>query len=236
MGSVLGGAKAGAVGSLWLAGSVSLFNALVLVYFKNSTLSLLSTYSQCSALGPASQAGTAERCFSTLLYPGIPIYDFVRTLVIAMVFALTIGVYFDYIPGRAYWTRTLLASLIMLILMFFIGLYGIAADAEQEALLVSFELVAVLVYGVIFAKLYRRFTREVEFQSQKTSLIKILVDRRDLTGRKRTFSVNSTHKVKAVTEGKPFKEWLVSGGVSVENPKESETKIKIVGDGLLKVA
>jgi len=236
LGSLLGGVKAGAVASLWFAGSISVFNALVLLSFKSTTISLLSTYSQCSGSGSASQTGSAESCFSTLLFPGVPQYDFLRTAIIAMFFALSIGMYFDYLPGPSYTRKTLLVSLIMLLLMFFLGMYGIVADAGQEILMVSFELVAALLYAVVFARLYRRFTREVEFQSQKPGLMKIMVDRRDLTDRKRTFSTNSTHKVEAVSEGKPFKEWLMSGGVSVENSREAQTTLKIVGDGLLKAA
>lgn len=225
MGSVLGGLKAGSVSSLWFAGSVSVFNALVLLSFKSATLGTLATYAQCAV---------PESCFSTLLFPGIPLYDFVRTLVIAVLFAVTIGMYFDYIPGSSYTRKALLVSLLMLVVMFFLGLYGLVADELQLAIMVTFEVVGAAVYAVIFAQLYRRFTREVEFQSQKTALMKIMVDRRDLTGRKRTFTVNSTHRVEAVSEGRPFKEWLVSGGVSVGEPREPKTTLRVVGNGLLK--
>ncbi|MDA4114153.1 MAG: hypothetical protein OK474_08925 [Thaumarchaeota archaeon] len=235
MGSILAGLKAGAAASLYFAASVSVFNALILLSFKSDVLAALETSSpQCSTTIPAGQVGSAQYCFSELLFPGIPLYDFVRTLIIAIFFAISIGIYFDYIPGRSYVRRTLLVSFIMLLVMLFLGLYGLVADGLQEILMVSFELVAAALYAVIFAQLYRRFTREVEFQSQKTNLIKIKVDKRDLTGRKRTFSTNSTHEVEAVSEGKPFKEWLVSGGVSVKDPKDPKTRMKIVGDGLLK--
>jgi len=225
LGSLLGGFKAGIVAGAWLAGSVSVFNALVLLSFKSATLTALGTVQDCN--------GDVEGCFSRLLYPGIPEYDFFRILIIAVLSALSIGLYFDFIPGRSYFVKTLLASLIMLLLMLFLGLVGIAADAQQELLMVTFELFAVALYGLIFALLYRRFTREVEFQSQKGST-KIIVDRRDLTGKKRTFGYNSSHKVEAVSDGRPFKGWLVSGGVSVAEPKQATTTIKIVGDGLLK--
>lgn len=235
MGSILGGVKAGVVASLFFAASVSVFNVLILLSFKNDVLAALETTAtnQCSSALSAG-VGSAEYCFSTLIYPGIPLYDFVRTLIIAIFFSLSIGIYFDYIPGRSYPRKTLLVSFIMLLVMLFLGLYGIVADGLQELLMVSFELVAAVIFAVIFAQLYRRFTREVEFQSQKTALMKILVDKRDMTGRKRTFSNNSTHKVEAVSEGKPFKEWLVSGGVVVKNPKDPKTTIRVIGDGLLK--
>ncbi len=238
MGSILGGLKAGAVASIFFAGSASAFNALILLSFRSDVITYLDSTSpsQCSSAVTAGLVGSGEYCFSTLLYPGIPFYDFVRTLIIAIFFSLSIGIYFDYIPGRSYTRKALLASLIMLVVMLFLGLYGLVTDGLQEVLMVSFEIVAAAIFAVVFAQLYRRFTREVEFQSQRTASMKVMVDRRDLTGRKRTFSTNSTHKVEAVSEGKPFKEWLVSGGVSVKEPKESKTTIRVVGDGLLKAA
>ena len=236
MGSIVAGLKAGAVASFYFAASVSVFNVLILLSFKNDVFAALETNSQCSATVTAGQVGSVQYCFSELLFPGIPLYDFVRTLIIAIFFAISIGIYFDYIPGRTYIRKTLLVSFIMLLAMLFLGLYGLVADGLQEILMVSFEFVSALLYAVIFAQLYRRFTREVEFQSQKTNLIKIKVDKRDLTGRKRTFATNSTHEVEAISEGKPFREWLTSGGVSVKDPKAPKTEMTIIGDGLLKAA
>lgn len=66
--------------------------------------------------------------------------------------------------------------------------------------------------------------------------MKISVDKRALTGKKRTFNVNSTHNVEAVADGKQFKEWLVSGGVIVKDPRDPKTTFKVTGDGLLKAA
>jgi len=228
LGTFIGGAKAGVVASVWFAGSVSAFNALILLVFKSDAIRLLNTYSQC--------AGTAESCFSSLLFPGIPEYDFLRTFIIGVFFALSIGIYFDYIPGRTYTMRALLPSLIMLLLMLFLNMYGIVADTQQAALMLVFEMVGATVYAVIFAWVYRRVTREVEFQSQKAGQMKIVMDKRDVTGKKRTFSTNSTHSVEATSEGKPFKEWLVSGGVRVNDAREPKTKITVTGDGLLKAA
>ena len=237
MGSIIGGLKAGTVASLYFAGSASVFNALILLSSKSEVISYIETNSpaQCSAAVPAGLAGSGEACFSTLLYSGIPQFDFIRIFVIAFFFSLSIAIYFDFIPGSTYTRRTLLASLIMLIVMFFLSLYGLVIDGVQQLLMISFEIVGAVFFAVIFAQLYRKFTREVEFQTQKAGM-KIKIDKRDVTGKKRTFTTNSTHKIAASSEGKPFREWLVSGGVSVRAPKESETTIKIIGDGLLKAA
>jgi len=228
VGSFIGGAKAGAVASLYFAGSISLFNILVLFAFKNEVTSYLAqNYSTC--------AGTAEACFSTLVFPGVPLYDFVRTLVVAMLFAVAIGLYFDYLPGSSYFRKSILAALIMLTAMLFLDLFGIVTSQIQEVLMVAFETFAAILYAVVMARLYRRFTREVEFQTASPAG-KIIVDRRDLTGRKRTFSTNSKHKVEAAGELKTFRGWLVSGGVAVKEPKQEKTTMIVSGDGLLKLA
>lgn len=232
MGSLPGGLKAGFVGSVFLAASISAFNAAVLFAFKAEVLSVLAS---TTSLDCSSSPAVTQSCFNNLIVPGIPEYDFVRILIVAMCFSLTMGMYFDYIPGSSYSRKTLTASFVMLIVMLFLMLYGIVADATEEVLMVSFELVVVAVFAVIFANLYRRFTREVEFQAQRTGL-KLMVDRRDLTGKKRTFTNNSSHSVEAVSDGKQFRGWLVSGGVTVESAKSPKTRMRIAGDGLLKTA
>jgi hypothetical protein len=236
VGSALAGAKAGAFASLYFAGSISLFNILLLFSFKNQALSYLATnFQSCSNNGPATVAGTAEYCFSNLIFPGVPLYDFARSVVVALLFAVAMGLYFDYLPGPTYIRRTLLVALIMLVAMLFLDLFGIVTSQLQEVLMITFEGVAAVVYALIMARLYRSFTREVEFQTIPSSG-KVVVDSRDLTGKRKTFMVNSEHKVKAAGELKTFKGWLVSGGVTVKEPKQPETSILIGGDGLLKLA
>lgn len=235
MGSAIAGAKAGAVASLYFAGSISLFNLLLLLAYKSqATAYLMQAYSTCASVGPASTPGTAAYCFSNLLFPGVLLYDFVRIAVVSILFAVAIGVYFDYLPGPNYTRRVLLAALIMLVAMLFLDLFGLVTSEVQEVLMVTFEGLATLFYAVIMSRLYRRFTREVDFQSVAPAG-KVVVDRRDLTGKKRTFRINSNHKVEAAGELKSFKGWLVSGGVVVKEPKQLKTSILVNGDGLLKL-
>jgi hypothetical protein len=228
VGSALAGAKAGAVASLYFAGSVSLFNILLLLTFKAQVISYLQTFSDCAG-------SAAQSCLSVLVIEVIPIDDFLRTLVVAMLFAVATGVYFDYLPGPTYSRKTLLMSIIMLVAMLFLDLYGVVTSVTQEVAMVAFELMAVVFYALIMARLYRRFTREVEFQTV-TPAGRVVVDHRDLTGKKRTFSVKSSHKVEAAGELKTFRGWLVSGGVTVKEPKETKTSILVTGDGMLKLA
>lgn len=234
MGSVIAGVKAGAVASLCFASSVSLFNILLLYSFKGQVLAFLTQNypTTCPASATPGVAGTAESCFAVIVGTGVLQSDLLRLAVIAMLFAVGIGVYFDFLPGRTYFRRTFIVVPIIVIGLLFLGLYGLVTDTTQLVLMVVFESGAAFLYAVILAWLYRRFTREVEFQGSATS--KIMVDRRDVTGKKRTFTINSTHKLVAADE-KTFRGWLVSGGLTVNEPREAKTSLKVTGDGLLKL-
>ncbi len=236
MGSVLAGARAGAVASLYFAGSVSLFNLLLLYSFKTQVLAYLAQNypSTCSAAATSSSTGSAESCFTDIVINGVVTADFLRVAVIGMVFALVIGLYFDQLPGRSYLSRALLASLVMLIGMLFLGLYGLVIDETQALLMILFQSGSAFLYAAIIARLYRHFTREIEFQNPAKS-VKVLVDGRDVTGKKRTFTVNSNHKLELGGDQVTFKGWSVSGGLTVKEPKEQKTTLRVTGDGILKV-
>jgi hypothetical protein len=90
-------------------------------------------------------------------------------------------------------------------------------------------------YGFILGRLYRRYTRMVRFESADEATLRIMIDGKDYTGRSRTFAYTSTHKARAeASGGLVFKEWNVSGGVTVEDPRSFETLMEVSGDGLLK--
>ncbi len=234
MGSVIAGVKAGAVASLCFASLVSLFNILLLYSFKAQVLTFLTQNypSTCPASATPGVAGTAESCFTEIVNIGVPEADLLRLAVIAMLFAVGIGVYFDYLPGRSYFSRTFLVVPIIVIGLLFLGLYGLVTNSTQLELMVVFESGSACLYAAIIASLYRRFTREVEFQGSPTS--KIMVDSRDVTGKKRTYAVNSSHKLAAGDE-KTFRGWLVSGGLTVGEPREVKTSLLVKGDGVLRM-
>ena len=132
MGSVLAGVKAGAVASVYFAGSISLFNILLLYAFKSQVLSyLLQNYCHvhggaAGVAGPpnrASPSSCAPACFSTTCQDG-------RRWRCSS--PVAIGVYFDFLPGRTYMRRTLLVALIMLVAMLFLGVYGLVTSTVQE--------------------------------------------------------------------------------------------------------
>jgi hypothetical protein len=149
------------------------------------------------------------------------------------VVAASFGVFFEHLPGRGYGTRATSVALVLLILILLLGA-GIVTSAEQHYILVAFELFGTIGYASILARFYRRYTREVKLEAPDYPGTSVLVDNRNYTGKMRTFSVHSSHSVRATSEEKTFKEWLVSGGVSVEDPHSFETTMTVEGDGLLK--
>ena len=75
----------------------------------------------------------------------------------------------------------------------------------------------------------------MKFDSEDENSLKIIVDGRNLTGKTRTFHLRSSHEVKGETsEDSAFKEWAISGGVSIEDPRSFRTSIDVNGDGVLK--
>lgn len=233
MGSARAGAKAGVITSLYFSSAAVALNATVLLAFKSQVLTALAASSTtCSQPGPASQTGTAEFCFSSLFTSALPVF-FVGLLAISFLASVFFGAYFEFIPGKSYLRKALLISLLMLVVMLNFVL-PIAGDSQEELLMITFEVALAAGYAVAEARMYRRFTREVEFQSSDPSKLKVMIGRRNQTGKKRTFSVNSTQAVHASAEGRQFRGWLVSGGVSVEDPKSPVATMKVLGDGLLK--
>jgi len=237
MGSALAGAKAGSVAALYFAGSTTLFNVLLLLTFKSDVLTYLSQNfpSTCPSVATSGISGTADTCFTEILEGDIPITDFVRVGVIALIFAVIIGVYFDYLPGKKYVVRTLAGSAIMVISMLFLGLNGVETDQLQVILMVAFQCGSSLPYALVMARLFRRFSREVQFSAPDGGG-KIFVDKRNVTGKTRTFGLNSSHSIEVAGSERSFRGWLVSGGVTVKEPKQQKTAMRVAGDGLLRIA
>ncbi len=156
--------------------------------------------------------------------------------VFGIVFGGLYGMYYEFLPGQGYRIRAVAIGMGLLIVMLVFGVAGVTADQTQKAIMDAFDTVAMLVYAVIIAHFYRRYTRSVEFESPDPERLKITVDGKDYTGKVKTLSLHSTHTVRAPSESGAFKGWLVSGGVSVLDPKSFETTIRVDGDGLLKIS
>ena len=224
MGSAFAGVKAGILAGMVYAGSIGLFNVLLLYTLKGDVLQFLSANlpSACGGVAGGSLP-TPEECFSSVVLVYIPYFTFLG-FVISLVFAAAYGILYEHLPGHSQRVKAASIALLLLIALLYLGLAGL-----------SFEYTARILISFILGGLYRRYTRSVEFVSQDENSLKIIVDGRNLTGKTRTFHLRSSHEVKGETsEDSSFKEWAISGGVSIEDPKSFRTTIEVNGDGMLK--
>jgi hypothetical protein len=228
--SPFAGAKAGIVGAAFFTAVVGLFNFVFLETLKSTSLADLSkTAAGCTT--------TPETCFNNIIVINLPYAVLLPCATLGVLFGVLYGMYFEYIPGKGYAIRAIGISLIFLIVLIVIGSAGnaTATDETELATIRAFDTVALIGYAYIISKLYRRLTREVNFESPSDKL-KIEVDGRNYTHKMKTLSLHSSHKLKAPTDKGVFHQWLVSGGVSVDDPRSPETKMKVEGDGLLKIS
>lgn len=231
MGSGFAGVKAGILAGVFLAASIAIFNLVLLYAEKGQVMQYLSQVSYCA--GTNSTVSTPDGCFSTIVNVSLPVNAF-KVVVIAIFFAGLYGLYFERIPSRHYVIKAIIVSLLVLVTILLFETAGVSTDYLQTVALFVFDLFAVYVFAFITARLYRRYTREVRFDSARQ--LKITVDGHDCTGKTRTFSLHSSHTVRAPIESGAFKEWLFSGGVTVEDPRSFETQMRVDGDGLLRIA
>jgi len=228
--------KAGILAGIVFSGSIGLFNVLLLYLLRADVLQFLST-NLASACGGARAGGalpTPEECFSSVIAVYVPFFSALG-FVVSLVFAAMYGIFFEYLPGQSYRVRAGSVGLLLLIALLYLGLAGLSFEYLARVVISLFDLAITAVYAVILGTLYKRYTRVVEFVSQDEESLKIIVDGRNLTGKRRTFHLRSSHEVKGVTKGESsFKEWATSGGVSVEDAKSFKTTIEVEGDGMLK--
>jgi hypothetical protein len=199
--------------------------------FSGSVLQMFQSNPLCTG-----GSATPQDCFSTLLTADIPSLVVFPIAVFGILFGGLYGIYYEFLPGHGYRIKAVAAGMGMLIMILFFGVAGLTTDQTQKAIMDAFDTVAMLVYAVIIAHFYQKYTRQVEFESPDPEKLKITVDGKNYTGKVKTFSVHSTHKIRAPSESGAFKGWLVSGGVSVLDPRSFETTMRVDGDGLLKIS
>jgi hypothetical protein len=232
LGSTLAGVKAGVIAGIVLVGVDTLSNALMLYFLRSDVLTIIT-----GQYGAACPQGTLDSCYLSLFQVYLPLVAFV-----GFFFAVAIGGIFgwayDSMPGTWARNKSIFAALftfaIFLSSPFYLGLdlAGIPFNALTEELTIAVLAVLSAVFGLLLGKMYTRYTRVVDIQSGDRSL-QVLVGGRNMTGTKRTFATTSSHEVKATGEGQ-FREWSVSGGVTVEDPKSRETTMEVNGDGLIR--
>jgi len=229
--SGLAGAKAGILGGIFFGAAVGLFNIALLEIFSGSVLQAFQTSALCTTA-----TVTPQDCLSSLLTTYIPTFVIFPTAISGILLGALYGMYFEFLPGRGYEIRAVAIGMAMLIVLLVFGVAGVTADQTQRAIMYAFDTFAMLVYALIVARFYRKYTREVKFESSKPQKLKITVDKKNYTGKTKTLSFHSTHTVRAPSESGAFHQWLVSGGVSVLDAKSFETTMRVEGDGLLQIS
>ncbi len=237
MGSFFAGIKAGTLGGIFYVGGLGIFNAVLLLALKSQVIAYINqdqTFHQLCSPGTALNMTGLNQCFSSVLIDYIPVLAFVGFFV-ALFYCGLFGMFYEWFPGRGTTGKGELISGIIGLNIVYFGFYGFAFDVESDLATGTFLIIWTLLLGYLVGKLYTRYTRSVVFQSQDPNLLKILVDGKNLTGKTRTFATTSSHKIRAeVTDDASFKEWEISGGVSLEDARSFETIMEVNGDGLLK--
>jgi hypothetical protein len=229
----LAGAKAGILGGIFFAAAAGLFNIVLLEVFRSSVLAAFQANVLCTT-----PPTTPQDCLSTVLQADIPSIVMFPIAVLGIVFGALYGLYFEFLPGKGYRIRAVGIGMLMLIAMILFDVAGntTTTDVTQLSIMRSFDSIAMIGYALVIARYYKRFTREVKFESPNPERLKISVDGRNWTGKVKTLAVHSEHTIKAPSESGAFKEWHVSGGVSVLDSKSFETTMRVDGAGLLKIS
>lgn len=226
MGSFLAGIKAGTLSGIVYIGVNAFFNAFLLVSLKPTVLEVISKTNYCGISG-------VEDCFSLVLAYYVPFIAFVGFF-IALLYSGVFGLWYEKFPGSWFVKGETIAAVVGLNLIFF-GYSGFYFDSVSLAAGGIFFLAWTATFGYIVGELYKRYTRLVSFESEDPETLKVLLDGRELTGQTRTLAFTSTHKLRAeVSDGASFKEWVSSGGISMEDTRSFETTFEVNGDGLVR--
>jgi hypothetical protein len=229
MGSLLGGVKAGTLsGGLYFGGAAA-FNAFLLFAFKADVLNSISqSYPQnCPPVH------SIDGCFSSVV-SSLPYIAFLGFLV-SLFFVGLFGRFYESVPGGSPLVRGEVTAVLVGFALVLLGLTGARLGALTTDGLAIFYAVWTVLYGAVLGRLYRSYTRSVRFETTDKNLVRVVIDGNDYTGKSRTFARSSVHRIRAkVAKGTSFREWDVSGGVTVEDSRALETTIEVNGDGLLR--
>lgn len=230
--------KAGTLSGLIYVGGTAIFNVFLLYALKPQVLDLIQQqYSTLCAPGTAINATTSvEDCFASVVAVDVPYIAFIAFFVV-LTYAGIFGIVYDSIPGRS---STVKGEVFAAVAGCNLLVFGLTAYVFDEPSLVAsgtFLAVWTLIFGYFLAMLYRRYTRLVTIESQDPSLLRVVVDGKNLTGKRRTFALTSSHKLRAeLADDASFREWEVTGGLSVEDSRSFETVVEVNGEGSIKGA
>ncbi len=213
---------------------MAVFNAALLYFLKPDVL-LVITQSYSSTCAPVASvnATSVEDCFASVLAVDVPYLAFVGFFV-TLLYSGIFGRYYDLLPMKSATLKGEIVAAVVGVNLVIFGFAGFFFNSEAAFSTGAFLVGWTVVFGYLLARLYKKYTRVVEFQSQDPDSLKVIVDGRDFTGKSRTFALTSSHNVRAeVSDDASFKEWEPSGGVKVEDPRSFESLMEINGDGML---
>jgi hypothetical protein len=228
LGSLLAGIKAGTLSGIVYIGGIAIFNAILLVVLKAQVIDFISQTKLCTGV-----ATTLEGCFWLVVTYDVPFLAFV-SFFIALLYSGVFGIIYDRIPGGWVVKGEGIGAVVGINLVFF-GYSGFYFNTESVAIGGPFFLAWTAIFGYLIGRLYKKYTRQVSFQSENKEALKVFLDNRNATGKSRTLSMTSTHKIRAeVSDDATFKEWVTSGGIAIEDHRSFETTFEVNGDGLVK--
>ena len=236
MGSFFAGIKAGTLGGILYFGGLAIFNVALLYALKADFFVWVShsTFSTSCPLVPAGNGTSAAQCLSLVVSLSVPFLAFVGFF-IGLAFAGLLGTYYDSLPTKSPTVKGELDAYLMAALLVYSGAAGYPFEFKAAVITFAFLAVWTAPFGYILGRLYLRYTRLVTMESQDRALLKVMVDGRDFTGKARTFALTSSHRLRAdVAEDASFREWEVTGGISVEDRRSFETVMEVNGEGTLR--
>ena len=237
MGSFFAGIKAGTLGGILYVAGLAAFNVILLYALKGDVLTAINQSNPVACPLVPNVNGSAQDCFDLVVSVSVPFISFVSIFVVLFISGL-FGLYYDSLPGRSTTIRGLFFGAIVVFCMvivvpLFFGLGLIYAFNMQSDIASAVFLTCwTAVFGYLLGRLYKKYTRTVEFSSEDPSLLKVVVDGKDSTGREKTFATTSNHKLRAeIAEGASFREWEATGGVALEDTRSFETTMEVNGNG-----
>jgi len=236
LGSFFAGVKAGTLGGILYVGGTSIFNVLLLYALKPDVLNYIRmNYAADCAPGTLSNATISlQDCFASVVALDVPLTAF-EAFFVVLTFAGLFGIFYDSLPGGSPTVKGEAFAAMTATTLFAFNSLGFFFDLPSVVASAVFLVAWTVILGYLLGRLYRRYSRPVSIESQDPSLLKVVVDGRNLTGKTRTFALTSSHRLRAdLADDASFREWVVTGGLTVEDTRSFDTVVEVNGEGSLK--
>ena len=237
MGSFFAGIKAGTLSGILYVGGLAAFNVVLLYALKGDVLNAINQSNPASCPLVPSVNGSAQECFDLVLSVSVPFVSFVSIFVVLFVSGL-LGLFYDSMPGRSATVKGLFSGAVVVFCMVFVVplFFGLgliyAFNFPSDVATAAFLLCCTPAFGYLLGRLYKKYTRAVEFSSRDPELLRVFVDGKESTGRVKTFATTSNHRLRAeLAEGASFQEWDATEGIALEDSRSFETAMEVNGNG-----